>query len=92
MTAFWDIAPCNLVVDRHFGDTKYLPNQGDDLSQSTQRSIPEGCHHTRHRQNLKCHLSRLPSQTLIHKIFIFIWFYWLQNVVSSFDRTVGVVK
>jgi hypothetical protein len=31
MIAFWDIAPCSLVVvDRRFGGDYYLPHQGDE--------------------------------------------------------------
>jgi hypothetical protein len=34
MRAFWDIAPCNLGVDRHFRSAYCLHHQGDDTTQN----------------------------------------------------------
>jgi hypothetical protein len=33
--AFWDIAPCSLVVDRRFRGAYYLYNRGDELTSET---------------------------------------------------------
>jgi hypothetical protein len=69
MTAFWDIAPCSLiVVDWHIRVVYCLHHQGLDdggvhtsemsvyYNETTQCNIPEGYHfHTRCCENLKFH-------------------------------------
>jgi hypothetical protein len=57
MTAFWDMASCNLIeTDWHFRGAYCLYHQGDDFPETsvyfhetTRRHIPEGCHlHIQH--------------------------------------------
>jgi hypothetical protein len=56
MTAFWDIAPCSLgAVDRCFEGVCCLHHQSY-FNNSTVHYIPEGCHLTRDRENLKSHI------------------------------------
>jgi hypothetical protein len=67
MTSFLDIALCSLVeADWRFRCAYCLCHQGDLKRRSsstrltTRRDIPEGCHlHTRRRENLKSHISRI---------------------------------
>jgi hypothetical protein len=61
MTAFWDIAPCNLIeVDRRFRGAYCLHHHGDhrlfQLLRDYTAQIPQDCQlHTRRRENLKSH-------------------------------------
>jgi hypothetical protein len=62
MIAFWDIAPCSLVVvDRRFRRS-YCLYQGSDggstvyYNETTRRNTPQGYHrHTRRCENLESH-------------------------------------
>jgi hypothetical protein len=61
MTALWYIAPCSIVeVDRRFRGAYCLRRQGDE----SRRNIPEGCLHTRRRENLKSHKKFIGSTSV----------------------------
>jgi hypothetical protein len=67
MTAFWDIAPYNLIAlmmeaVRTFETSPYI-------NETTRRCIPEGYHlHTRRHENLKSHRLRVFEKRVLRLI------------------------
>jgi hypothetical protein len=58
MTAFWDIAPCNLVEVALIMEAVRTTETSVYFNETTRRYIPGRLSpHTRHRENLKSHNS-----------------------------------